>query len=141
MAVAPCRVPAQTNQAASNALDRAIAEGVFREVGGVIYDLRKPQPGWTQFNNVKVVESALNRTVVNVAAADGPASLFFVRNLPKTVEPGQRISFLAKPVGSNNTAAVKPPRNWDAGVVCKRADIPEPLLTGAAPSAPRPARH
>jgi large exoprotein involved in heme utilization and adhesion len=112
-------------------------------VGVVVYDLRKPQPGWTQFANVKVIESALGRTVVNVAGAPGPANLVVVRNLPRSVKPGEQITFFAKPVDSANTPASgqKTPRNYDAGVPCGRADIPEALLASAVSSAPAPSKQ
>src|ERR1700677_1587830 len=35
-------------------LERAIAAGLFREVDGVVYDLRRAQPGWTMLYNNKL---------------------------------------------------------------------------------------
>src|SRR5215471_7683977 len=44
-----------STQVAQQDLDRAIIAGLFREVDGVVYDLRKKQDNWTSFQNTKLV--------------------------------------------------------------------------------------
>src|ERR1019366_10488500 len=43
-------------EVANKELEKAIASGMFRRVEGVIYDLRKRQPDWASFQNVKLIQ-------------------------------------------------------------------------------------
>jgi cell division protein FtsL len=117
-------------QQSKDDLSKAISSGLFRQVKGVVYDLRKPQSNWIHFNNIKVLQSFRDPAMLN-ATPDiaGPPTLIFVHHLPK-LPPGQnRISFTAMATTAPSTNGVKTmPRLYDCGVPCSRADIPDAML-------------
>lgn len=111
-------------------LNKAISSGLFRMVDGVVYDLRKPQTGWVNFNNIKVIQSLNDRAILNATPdTPGTPTLIFVRNLP-ALRPGtDRISFSARETSPPSRMGVKVmSRTYDCGILCKRADIPDQML-------------
>ena len=50
---------------AQNNLEQIIQSGVFREIDGVVYDIRNPESGWVTFQNVKVVQVSDEGSIIN----------------------------------------------------------------------------
>jgi hypothetical protein len=127
-------------QEAANRLEpfeKALALGLFREVDGVVYDLRKTQPKWIQFANVKVIHTVAGRVIINLTPDDsGLATLVSVRNLPPGLADSQRVSFVAMAIGQPEG---DPPisRTFDAGILRSSNDVHESLINGNALSAPK----
>ena len=80
---------AAAGQDAKN-LDRAIQQGSFRKVHGVVYDTRKSQSGWVIFRKVKVLQIVPEGALMDSTPADDYSIVpIFVRNLPNTIEIGR----------------------------------------------------
>lgn len=117
---------------AAGALDQAIRAGMFREVDGVVYDLRKPEAGWVELSGLKVLEVAGDGALVQEPAAGVEPAPIFVRNLPPGIVDNQIISVQAKLTqpfhffdryGHQRTIPA-----YDPGHVCRRDEIPEVML-------------
>lgn len=118
----------------SKALDRAIRQGLFRKVHGMVYDLRKPQTGWLRFRGVRVYQIVDDGALID-SAPDADSTLpIFVRHLPDTIGDEDYISFTAMPDGTynfiNKLGDERTVRAYDAGEPCERAEIPETVLDG-----------
>ena len=119
---------------AQQSLERAISTGLFREVDGVVYDLRKSQSQWVTLVNVKVFQ------IVDEGALAQPESsnpysteVIFIKNLPPTVGDRDRITVMAKLAGTysytNKKNDERVVRSYDVGKACGRNEIPEDILT------------
>ena len=117
---------------AENVLNQAIAAGYFREVGGVVYDLRKPQSGWMQIAAAKIVQVTDDGALVNTTPGATKPTLIYIRNLPKLYTDNQTISVTAKSDGTfsffvnggmQHTIAA-----YDIGRPCQKSEIPAPML-------------
>jgi S1-C subfamily serine protease len=128
-------VEAATAEEEMKNLDRAIQQGVFRKVHGVVYDTRKAQAGWLMFRGVKVYQITSEGALIdsNPNDADSPVPIF-VRHLPDTIGDEDYISFVALPNGTfnyiNKLGDSRTVRAYDAGQPCERPEIPESVLTG-----------
>ncbi len=118
-------------------IEEALRAGLFREVDGTVYDLRKPQPDWTLFHNVTVLQ-VLNEGVL----IDYSYSLrtIFVRNLPNTLADDDFLPLLrAKLTGTftyiNKLGDTRTVRQYDVGKICTRDQIPESMTKQNAPYA------
>jgi len=89
-----------TEREAQAALDQAIAAGYFREVDGVVYDLRKPQGDWMQFSGAKIMEVAEDGALVNTTPSQDKPTFVYIRNLPKIYTDNQLISATVKSDGT-----------------------------------------
>ncbi|MDB6018135.1 MAG: hypothetical protein JWR19_2624 [Pedosphaera sp.] len=124
----------QSAQDANRRLENAIAAGSFREVDGIAYDLRKSQPDWVVFQNVKLFQRLTDGdALVDPNPEAYSMKVFHVKHLPG-VSDTELFSIQVKPIGTydyinkaDNTRSV---RSYDVGRICRRDEIPEPLLKG-----------
>jgi S1-C subfamily serine protease len=138
------KVAAQKQAAAS--LEQAIRAGYFREVEGVVYDMRKPQAGWTHFVGAKILQVAGDGALVDPNPGSSEPNPIFVRNLPSGFSDNDTLDVMARVTGTlsvvNKFNYTRTIRAYDVGRVCKRSEIPDVILKqGAAaavlPDAPR----
>ena len=126
-------------QKASDDLERAIKTGAFREVDGVVYDVRKPRSGWTRILNAKVVQVLSDGVIVNLTPDQLRVTAAFVENVPDTVSDTDYLNIIAKPNGTysyiNKLNDDRTIRAYDAGRVCRRGEIPDEVLRGEKPFA------
>jgi S1-C subfamily serine protease len=131
---------------AAESLDQAIRAGYFRQVEGVVYDMRKPQAGWTHFVGAKILQVAGDGALVDPNPGQPNPTAIFVRSLPPIYTDNDTIDIMAKVTGTfsymNKFNYEKTIRAYDVGRVCKRNEIPDVILKqGAAaavlPDAPR----
>ncbi|HEY3915316.1 MAG TPA: trypsin-like peptidase domain-containing protein [Verrucomicrobiae bacterium] len=133
---------------AAQSLDEAILAGYFREVEGIVYDMRKPQAGWTHFVGAKIIKVAGDGALIEPNPGSG--TNIFVRNLPHGMTDGDPIDVMARVSGSF-TYVVSTQRGdfehtiraYDVGRVCMRSEIPDAILkqgaaAAALPNAPKP---
>ena len=121
---------------AENNVEQTIQSGVFREVDGVVYDIRSPESGWVTFQNVKVVQvldgGAIIDSTPNVKNYKNKIPIL-VKNLP-TISDTDFISFAARPVGIysyvNKLGDDRTVRAFDVGRICDRSEIPLSVLSG-----------
>lgn len=135
---------------AEQSLDQAIRAGYFREVEGVVYDMRKAQAGWTRFTGAKVLQAAGDGALIDPNPGQGDPTAILVRNLPQVFTDNDTITVMAKLTGTfsyvNKFNFERTIRAYDAGRVCKRGEIPDAILKqgavfAALPDAPRPRSH
>jgi S1-C subfamily serine protease len=138
---------AAAEKQAEQSLAQAARAGEFREVDGVVYDLRKPQAGWRQFSDAKILQVTEAGALVQ-DSPNGPApSEVFVRNLPRIFADNEKAAFMAKFTGDfsyiNKYLFEKTIRAYDVGRVCQRNEIPDAIVKGgqAAASLPSGVRH
>ncbi len=120
--------------AAENSLDRAIESGSFREVEGVVYDTRKPQADWVEFDNVKVNQVLDDGDIVDPMPGVDSAVAIFVKHLSSQLSDTDYVRFTAKQTGTysyvNKLGDDRTIRSYDVGRVCDRSDIPQTVLSG-----------
>jgi S1-C subfamily serine protease len=135
---------------AEQSLEQSIRAGYFREVEGVVYDMRKPQAGWTRFTGAKILQAAGDGALVDPNPGQPDPTAIFVRNLPQVFTDNDTISVMAKLTGTfsyvNKFNFERTIRSYDAGRVCKRSEIPDAILkhgavAAALPDAPRARSH
>jgi len=134
-------------QVAQGEFARAVAAGLFRKVNGIVYDLRKPQPGWVSFKNVKLVQQlpeSDNAALVDPHPDMVSLEVIHVKNL-KALSDTERFSFRAMPVGSfsyiNKKGNERIVRSYDAGRACPNNEVPGELQKGELASAPTETPH
>lgn len=116
-------------------LNNAIASGLFREVDGVVYDLRKQQPGWAWFPNARLINELDGGEALIDPNPDEALSIeaIHVKHIA-VLSDTERFGFRAKLVGRytyiNKAENQRVVRSYDAGRACKRNEIPEPVLKG-----------
>ncbi|HEX4349631.1 MAG TPA: serine protease [Verrucomicrobiae bacterium] len=116
-------------------LERAIQQGSFRQVHGVVYDTRKAQAGWVIFRNVKVYQIVSEGALIDSTPGDDYSLVpIFVKHLPNTIGDQDYVTFVALPDGTfnyinkeNDTRTV---RSYDVGEACDRSEIPKTVLAG-----------
>jgi S1-C subfamily serine protease len=115
-------------------LERAIAAGYFREVDGIVYDIRKPQSGWSGYYNAKVLQVLSDGVILDLTPDQYQAFGVYVKNLPGPIADTDTINFIAKFTGSfsyiNKLGDDRTIRKYDVGRVCSRDEIPDSVLTG-----------
>jgi S1-C subfamily serine protease len=135
---------------AEKSLEQAIRAGYFREVEGVVYDMRKPQAGWTRFTGAKILQAAGDGALIDPNPGQPDPTVIFVRNLPQVFTDNDTITVMAKLTGTfsyvNKFNFDRTIRAYDAGRVCKRSEIPDAILKhgdafASLPDAPRPRSH
>jgi S1-C subfamily serine protease len=123
-------------------IDQAIRGGLFREVEGEVYDLRKPQAGWTRTSGAKIMQISPAGALVDPSPDKNDPSPVFVRNLPHIYTDNETISFYAMTTGPfsymNRFGYERTVRSYDVGRVCARNEIPEGILKNGLPYAPVP---
>jgi S1-C subfamily serine protease len=123
-------------------IDQAIRGGLFREVEGVVYDLRKSQAGWTRLSGAKILQISPTGALVDPAPNKPDPTAVFIRNLPPIYSDSDTISVLAKTTGPfsymNRFGYERTVRSYDAGRACARNEIPVALLKDGLSFAPLP---
>jgi len=138
---------AAAEKQAEQSLAQAVRGGYFREVDGVVYDLRKPQPGWRQFSDARILQVSGEGALVEPDPGQAERSEVYVRNLPHIFADNERASFMAKFTGEfsyvNPHLFQKTIRAYDVGRVCQRNEIPDAMIKGgrATASLPFAERH
>ncbi|HZM04377.1 MAG TPA: serine protease [Candidatus Saccharimonadales bacterium] len=121
-----------TDLQTEQSLEQAIRGGFFREVDGVIYDLRKPQAGWIRFAGAKILQIVENGALIDPAPGQGVPATVFVRNLPHIFTDNQSASFMAKLTGNfsyiNRFGYEQTIRAYDVGHICARNEIPSAII-------------
>jgi S1-C subfamily serine protease len=111
--------------------ERALRSGLFREVDGIVYDLRKTQSDWVQFPKAKVLQVLEDGAILNCTPDQPQVSAIFVRNVPKTIGDTDTISLIAKLTGSysfvNKLGDDRTIRAYDLGRACTRDEIPDAI--------------
>lgn len=117
---------------AEQILDEAVRAGVFREVEGVVYDMRRSQPDWRRFSDARILQVADGGALVDPTPYQANPVAIFVRNLPSNLADGDKTSFLAKSVGEfsyiNKFGYEHTIHAYDLGRVCKRNEIPDAIV-------------
>ena len=134
---AKVKIQAEENAARQKAreLENAIKAGMFREVDGVIYDLRKPQPEWVPVHDVQLIQRGGNDSALVDPHPNSRFSseVFHVRHL-HALSDTELLSFKAKLSGTysyiNKAGDQRNVRSYDAGRACSRDEIPESMLEG-----------
>ena len=130
-------------------LSQAVRAGLFREVEGVGYDLRKPQADWLRLSGAKILTITPEGALANLAPGQSNPLVIVLRNLPGIYADGDTISVFAKatgPLSLTSRAGDRTVRSYDAGRVCARQEIPAAILNdglsfAALPNAPKPRSH
>jgi len=128
-------VKAAAAEQEARTLDRAIQQGSFRKVHGVVYDTRKAQAGWVIFRGVKVYQIVPEGALIDSTPNDEYSPVpIFVRNLPNTIGDEDYITFLGVADGTfnyiNKEGDTRTVRAYDTGEACGRSEIPETVLAG-----------
>jgi S1-C subfamily serine protease len=123
-------------------IDQAIRGGLFREVEGEVYDLRKPQGSWTRLSGVKILQINAAGALADPSPGKADPSAIFIRNLPAVYTDNDIISVYAKATGPfsyiNRFGYERTVRSYDVGRVCARNEIPAEILKDGLPYAPAP---
>ncbi len=136
---------AAAEKQAEQSLTQAVRAGYFREVDGVVYDLRKPQPGWKQFSDAKILQVTEGGALVEPAPNQAAPSEVYVRHLPHIFADNEKASFMAKFTGDfsyisyiNKSPFEKTIRAYDVGRVCQKNEIPDAIVNGGQAAASLP---
>jgi S1-C subfamily serine protease len=138
---------AAAEKLAEQSLAQSIRAGYFREVDGVVYDLRKPQAGWKQFSDAKILQVIEGGALVDSTLNPAEPQAVFVRNLPHIFADNEKASFMAKFTGEfsyvNKYLFETTIHAYDVGRICARNEIPDVIVHGgqAWASLPTAARH
>jgi S1-C subfamily serine protease len=127
---------AAAERQSEQSLEQAIRAGYFREVENVVYDMRKPQAGWTHFTGAKILQAAGDGALVDPNPGQAEPTAIFVRNLPQVFTDNDSITVMAKITGTfsyvNKFNFERTIRAYDAGRVCNRSEIPDAILKHGA---------
>jgi S1-C subfamily serine protease len=130
-------------------LSQAVRAGLFREVEGVVYDLRKPQADWLRLSGAKILTITPDGALANLTPGQSNPVFIVLRHLPAVYADGDTISVFAKatgPLSLASRAGDRTVRSYDAGRVCAREEIPAAILNdglsfAAMPNAPKARSH
>jgi S1-C subfamily serine protease len=121
---------------------QAVRAGVFREVDGVVYDLRRSQSGWRQFSDARIVQVVEDGALVDPTPYQATTTAVFVRNLPHIFADNEKASFMAKSTGDfsyvNKFGFEHTIHSYDVGRVCQRNEIPDAMVKGGLAAANSP---
>ena len=125
----------QSKTRSEEGLEQAIRNGLFREVEGVVYDIRKPAKGWESFSSVPVVAVARSEgVIINLSSSRQDPHYIFVHGLPNqnTLADGDRVTFTAKLIGNvplrSTLGGLRTVKLYDCGKICRREEIPDAIL-------------
>ncbi len=122
---------------AQTGFDTAAHDGMFREVEGVVYDLRKYQPEWTYFRQAKFVKALPKGGIFDVSSDPSVATLIVVINLPELNWRTQHLDINAKLVSTydylDTIRNVRKLRLFDMGRPCSREEIPDAITVDNQP--------
>ena len=121
-------------KATADRMEGAIRSGFFREVAGIVYDIRKPESGWSSFSNVKVIQIVDDGALIELTSDDYSSTAIHVRHLPKLTSDTDYVNFVAKLRGTysyiNKLEDERTIRDYDVGIPCSRDQIPPSVLAG-----------
>lgn len=133
---------AAAHRQAEELFAQAVRAGYFREVDGVVYDLRRAESGWTKFNEAKVLQVIDGGALVDPTPAAYQSSTptaIFVRNLPRSYADNDKVVFVAKATGEfsyiNKFGFQRTIHAYDVGRTCQRNEIPDAIVLGGKPFA------
>lgn len=119
---------------AARELDQEIQMGYFREIAGVVYNIRSPQSGWVTIRRAKVIQILDSGAILDASPEARETYAIHVKHLSASVGDTDTITFTAKQVGSysyiNKLGDDRTIREYDLGHVCERDEIPKSVLTG-----------
>jgi S1-C subfamily serine protease len=125
------RLKSDQQDEAQAGLEGAVRNGMFREVEGVVYDLRKYQPEWSYFRQAKLVKILSREAIFDVSSDPSVPTLIVVMNLPELSRHTQRLDINAKLVSTydylDNIHNTRKLRLYDVGRSCGREEIPEAI--------------
>ena len=137
----------KAQEARGKSFERALATGQFRIVNGVVYDLRRTQPGWMTFRKVRMALKISDDEAILDTTPDGlELGLIHVINFPEARYYGDqdRFNFVGMLTGNNYSLNVRITdrrayqrtlRTYDAGRVATRDELPDSILKDGAPYA------
>lgn len=121
---------ARQNEALAG-FEPAVRSGLFREVDGVVYDLRKYQPEWSYFSQAKLVRFLKAGALFDVSSDPNTMTFIVVTHLSELPRAAQRLDINAKLVSSidylDDIGNVRKLRLFDVGRRCGREEIPEAI--------------
>jgi S1-C subfamily serine protease len=141
---------AAAKRQSEGSLAQAIDDGYFREVDGVIYDLRKPQPAWIRITSAKIFQIVQDGALLDLSSPGGSPVIVYLHNLPPGVSDHDTVTVVAKTAGTfsflDRSNYERTIRSYDMGHVCKRSQIPvamlrEDLAEFTLPDAPKTRDH
>jgi len=140
---------AAAQQRKERELDQAVRGGLFREVDGVVYDLRKPQAEWVRLNGAKILTITPEGALAALTPGTANPTIVVIHNLPGIYADNDTISIFAKATGPltlASRAGERTVRGYDAGRPCARSEIPPAILQdglafASLPNAPKPRKH
>jgi S1-C subfamily serine protease len=116
-------------QESQQAFEQAVRAGLFREVEGVVYDLRKSQAQWVRFAGAKVLQIVDNGALLDPTPKEPVVTFVMVHNLPNTLSDSDTVSVWAKLTGHvtylTKSGFPRTIRAYDAGRACGRDEIPD----------------
>lgn len=125
---------AEAKRQAEQVLEQAIRDGYFREIDGVVYDLRKPQNGWRKFIDAKILQVIDGGALVDPTPYQATTTAILVRNLPHGYADNDHATFLAKATGdfsyANRFGFEHTIHAYDVGRICQRYEIPDAVANG-----------
>jgi S1-C subfamily serine protease len=125
-------------------LERAIKSGNFREVDGVVYDIRRAESGWAKISRAKIIQILDDGAIVDLTPDNYQIFGAHIRNLPRGVGDTDFITVSAKLVGNysyiNQENDDRTIRDYDCGKICSRDEIPDSVLNGQKAFASAPLR-
>jgi S1-C subfamily serine protease len=117
----------------TQAIAAAIAAGCFREVDGVVYDIRRPESGWVRFPDVKIIQVLDDGAIVDLTPESQTYDAVHVKNIPRSLGDTDSIDMIVKLVGHysfvNKQGDELTLRNYDLGRVCSQDEIPDAVLS------------
>jgi S1-C subfamily serine protease len=137
-------VASKVQVADENSFESALADGGFRIVDGVVYDLRKHQTGWIEFPKVSVLVKLSEDEAILDTMPDrtNAANLIHVVHFPRIRSYGDQdqFRFLGKFMGKImlkvkglGQAMID---TYDPGRAAEREELPDAILKDGAASAP-----
>jgi len=133
---------AAAEKQAEQSFAQAVRAGCFREVDGVVYDLRKPQPGWKKFSDAKILQVTDDGALVEPAPNQAAPSAVYVRHLPHIFADNEKASFMAKFTGDFSYIGTdlleRTVRAYDVGRICQKNEIPDAIVNGGQTAASLP---
>jgi S1-C subfamily serine protease len=129
-----------------SALAQSIQAGYFREIDGVVYDLRKSPPGWRRFNDAKILGMTDGGALVDPSPNQISTTAIFVHHMPRIYADNEKVSFVAMASGDfsyvNRFGFEHTVRSYDIGHICTRNEIPDLIISKGVASANSPlAQH
>ncbi|HEY3861090.1 MAG TPA: serine protease [Verrucomicrobiae bacterium] len=118
-------------QRAESEFNQAVEAGLFREVEGVVYDLRKSQADWHKLAGAKILAVTPDGALAELSPGQRDPTIIAIRHLPPVYADGDTITVFAKatgPMSVTSRSGERTIRGYDAGRACARKDIPAAML-------------